>query len=49
MLVFQYAHPDLEAFFQALLDAETDAKPHQPAGFGLMLSRQAAGKPAFKS
>ena len=47
MLAFQHAHPDLEAFFQELLDTETDAKLHKFAGFGLVLCREKAGKPIF--
>jgi HEAT repeat protein len=47
MLGFQHAHPDLEGFFQQLLDTETDAKLHKHAGFGLMRCREAAGKPPF--
>lgn len=41
MLAFQHAHPDLEAFFQELLDTETDRKLHMHAGFGLLLCRKA--------
>jgi HEAT repeat protein len=47
MLAFQHAHPDLEGFFQHLLDTETDAKLHKHAGFGLMLCREKADKPPF--
>jgi hypothetical protein len=47
MLGFQHAHPDLEGFFQHLLDTETDKKLHKHAGFGLMKCREAAGKPPF--
>ncbi|MEN8182693.1 MAG: HEAT repeat domain-containing protein [Myxococcota bacterium] len=47
MLAFQHAHADLEGFFQELLDTETDPKLHKHAGFGLILSRQKAGKPAL--
>lgn len=47
MLAFQHAHPDLEGFFQNLLDTETDAKLHKHAGFGVMRCREAAGKPPF--
>lgn len=47
MLGFQHAHPDLEGFFQDLLDTETDAKLHKHAGFGLIRCREAAGKPPF--
>jgi HEAT repeat protein len=44
MLGFQHAHPDLEGFFQELLDTETDAKLHMHAGFGLVRCREAAEK-----
>lgn len=47
MLAFQHAHPDLEGFFQRLLDTETDPKLHKHAGFGLVLCREKAGKPIF--
>lgn len=47
MLAMQHAHPDLEGFFQELLDTETDPKLHQHAGFGLMRSREKAGRPPF--
>ncbi|MEM7412766.1 MAG: HEAT repeat domain-containing protein [Myxococcota bacterium] len=40
MLAHQHAHPDLEGFFQQLLDTETDAKLHKHAGFGLLFCRQ---------
>ena len=43
MLAFQHAHPDLEGFFQALLDTERDAKLHKFAGFGLLLCRESRG------
>ena len=39
MLAWQHAHPDLEGFFQDLLDTETDRKLHKWAGIGLFLSR----------
>ncbi len=39
MLASQHAHPDLEGFFQELLDTETDAKLHKHAGLGLMMCR----------
>ena len=45
MLAFQHAHPDLEGFFQDLLDTETDRKLHKHAGFGLVRCRLKAGKP----
>jgi HEAT repeat protein len=45
MLAFQHAHPDLEGFFQQLLETETDRKLHKHAGIGLVLCRQKAGKP----
>ncbi len=44
MLAFQWAHPQLEGFFQGILDEERDPKLHQAAGFGLWLCRQAAGR-----
>jgi HEAT repeat protein len=47
MLAFQHAHPDLEGFFQQLLDTETDRKLHKHAGFGVMRCREAAGKAPF--
>jgi HEAT repeat protein len=47
MLASQYAHPDLEGFFQDLLDSETDRKLHKHAGLGLIWCRQKAGKPLF--
>ncbi len=47
LLAFQHAHPDLQGFFQELLDTETDAKLHKHAGFGLMLCREKAGRPIF--
>ena len=40
MLASQHAHPDLEGFFQELLDTETDAKLHKHAGIGLMMCRR---------
>jgi hypothetical protein len=47
MLAYEHAHPDLESFFQDLLDTETDAKLHKHAGFGLLRCREKAGKPPF--
>jgi len=46
MLAYQHAHPDLEGYFQHLLDTETDAKLHKHAGFGLLLCREKAADPA---
>jgi HEAT repeat protein len=40
MLASQHAHPDLEGFFQELLDTETDAKLHKHAGIGLVMCRR---------
>lgn len=40
MLAFQHAHPDLEGFFQQLLDTEVDAKLRKHAGFGVLLCRE---------
>lgn len=43
MLAYQHAHPDLESYFQQLLDTETDPKLHKHAGFGVLLCREKAG------
>ena len=44
MLGYQHAHPDLEGFFEHLLETETDRKLHMHAGLGWMRCREAAGK-----
>lgn len=46
-LVFQCAHPQLEGFFQKLLDEESDAKLHKLAGIGLAICRQKSRQAAL--
>ncbi|MCP4004125.1 MAG: hypothetical protein GY725_08025 [bacterium] len=43
MLAFERAHPQLEGFFQKILDEECDPKLHQAAGIGLWFCRHSPG------
>ncbi len=40
VLAFSHTSPQLEGFFQHLLDTETDSKLHKNAGIGLFLCRE---------
>ena len=44
MLAWQHAHPDLEGFFQDLVETETDRKLHKWAAIGVYLCRKKAAE-----